>query len=335
MDRIVDETIKWIQGGGDPKFVTDFGGVLEDATQAAVGDVAREVGLGELCTGISPARIKFRLETPRFSESVSCTLDDIVGNIERFADSFQSGGFIGYQELLKPHNNRWGVEILTAAEVERRQSKAQDALRQEISTGRGFLSTSQCLEWSLYADFGGGETEVVNVIPVNEAFNFPDPSKPPPVGAPGQEWKCTQQRITTPGTAIAEGLERSLYSDLDYIINAQELTAYIGAIFDAAVNRLIKEGVKGVQGLKPSGSTPQTNCSDSRLDAQTRAACLQFQESQKRINEKTKDQEGKIEAAGKDAEEKLREAEEAFRRGTSTISSATSTESTPDGEGEL
>ncbi|MFH0712323.1 MAG: hypothetical protein V2A55_00465, partial [Candidatus Jorgensenbacteria bacterium] len=147
LDVMVDQTINWIGGGGSPKFVTNLGGFLEDVGQAAVGDVAQEIGLGDLCTGIDPVRLRMQLETPIFSQRVSCTLDDVVGNIERFADNFQSGGFIGYQELLKPQNNRWGLEIMASSEAERRQAEAQANSSQEISTGGGFLSTKKCLEW--------------------------------------------------------------------------------------------------------------------------------------------------------------------------------------------
>lgn len=200
LDQIVDQTIQWIQGGGKPKFVTDFGSLLEDSAQAAIGDVAKDIGEGELCTGISPARIRFQLETPVFSQRVSCTLDDIVGNIEQFADSFQDGGFIGYQELLKPHNNRWGVEILTLSEVERRQSQKQSALQQEVSTGRGFLSTKQCLEWEARGTDNNGKV-VSQKFPYNYSGfvqPYPDPSEAPPVSVTGIndiKWVCSEQKI--------------------------------------------------------------------------------------------------------------------------------------------
>ncbi len=296
LDTLTDETIKWIQGGGSPKFVTDFGGFVEDAGQAAIGEVAQEIGLGDLCTGIDPVRLRFQLETPVFSQRVSCTLDDIVGNIDRFAESFQSGGFIGYQELLKPQNNRWGLEIMASSEAARREAGAQEALRQEVNSGRGFLSTKQCLEWEARGTDDSGKS-VSKKFPYNSSSfikPYPDSSEPPPVlvtGINNIEWVCSEDRVTTPGTAIAEGLERSLYSDLDYLVNAQELSAYLGAIFDAAINRLIVEGVEGIQSLKPSGNTPKTDCNDSRLSSTAQSACREYQKSDKDesdLNERTR-----------------------------------------------
>ena len=254
LDSIVDQTINWINGGGDPKFITDFGGFLEDAGQAAVGDVAREIGLGELCTGISPVRIRLQLERPVFSQRVSCTLDRIVGNINRFRDNFTSGGWIGYQELLRPQNNRWGIEILTQSEVERRKAQKTDALRQEIAVGQGFLSTKQCFEWTRYGALLGGGTEILEVMPVTEeeGSNYPDPKNPPPLepgGESNQEWICTQVKVSTPGQLLVGATQRAINAHTDYIINSDDLKVYAAAIIDAGINRLIKEGVKGLSGI--------------------------------------------------------------------------------------
>jgi len=278
LDTMVDQIIGWIQGNGKPRFVTDLGGFLDDAGQAAVGDVAHELGLGELCTGISAPRIKFRLETPVFSQRVSCTLDDIVGNIDRFKDSFKSGGFIGYQELLLPQNNRYGVEILTESEAERRKSEKQLSLQQEVALGQGFLGTAQCLEWEARAVNSQGKT-VSQKFPYNYAgFSepHPDPSEPPSTseivtgGVSDIKWVCSKQRTTTPGRLIAGATEKSLTADIDYIINADTLEEYAAAIIDAGINRLIQEGVEGILSL--STESPDEGYNSTNLPGGVRDA---------------------------------------------------------------
>jgi hypothetical protein len=273
LDSMVDQTIQWIQGGGEPRFVTDFGGFLEDAGQAAVGDVALEVGLGNLCTGISPARIRFQLETPVFSQRVSCTLDDITGNIDQFRRSFTAGGgWVTYQELLKPQNNQWGVEILTRAEVERRTAQKQDVLRQEIAVGSGFLSTTQCLEWTRYGT-SNGRTRVIETRAVNDSFDFRNPSSPPSETESGETWQCTRTQVSTPGRLIADATTNALNIHSNFIVSADDLSDYAAAIIDAGVNRLIKEGFKGILGVPvsapPSGFTSDnipSNITDSAAD---------------------------------------------------------------------
>lgn len=278
LDAMVDQTINWIQGGGSPRFVTDFGGALEDAAQAAVGDVARGVGLGNLCTGIPAARIQFQLETPVFSQRVSCTLDDIVGNIGRFSQNFTSGGFIGYQELLKPQNNRWGIETLALSELERRTAQKQDALRQEIAVGSGFLSTTQCLEWTLFASIGG-RVEQLDAVPVNDAFGYPDPKSPPPTLDNTQQWKCTKSQVSTPGRLIADATTNALNIHSNFLVNAEDLSGYAAAIIDAGINRIIKEGFKGILGV-PVSAPPTGFRSSADLPGEITEAAATYTDTQ-------------------------------------------------------
>ena len=295
LDQITDKIVQWIQGGGKPKFVEDFKGVLEDATQATIGDVAREVGLAELC---SPFKLSVRVgiqEPPPFSQRVSCTLDDIVGNVSDFIGDFRKGGWIGYNEIWQPQNNIYGLWLMTNEEVAKRTEKKEEASRQEVQAGRGFISVKKCAEWTLYAQ--NADSTNVEELDRKATEEFPDPkpydpSTPPEIPAYANdptryynpEWKCTSERVTTPGTAIAEGIERSLYADIDYLTNTTDLTAYVGAILDAAINRLIREGVKGVQSMLPSGSTPPGSCNDLATQA-ARDACNEYKNKRQEAEE--------------------------------------------------
>ncbi len=286
LDVIVDQTINWIGGGGKPQFVTDLGGFLEDAGQAAIGDVALEVGLGDLCYGISAPRIQFQLETPVFSQRVSCTLDDIVGNIERFTDNFEVGGFIGYQELLKPQNNRWGLEIMASSEAERRAAEARAASQQEVSTGGGFLSTKKCLEWEARGTNSSGKT-VSKKYAYNDSIIFPggpypDPSSPPPffslpmAGVGNIQWVCSEQRVTTPGQLLLGATDRAMGLQASYIINAETFEDYGAAIVDAILNRLIMEGVEGLIGLTTEDGPSGGYYTRSSLPSSVRSAGEDF-----------------------------------------------------------
>ena len=271
LDRITDDTIAWINGetDGSPKFVTDFGGLLEDSAQAAIGDTIREIGLGAVCQPFK-ARLQLVLQQPpKFSRQVSCTLDQVVDNIEGFYDNFRDGGWLAYNEITKPRNNYYGALSLALDETARKTSQRQAATEQEVISGQGFLSIKQCLEWTLYARVSeGANVEAFEMQAVSDAFDFGDPSSPPRTTSngdpllPGWEWKCTKNTVTTPGKTIAGTLDRAVAGDIDYIVNSDDLSPYIAAIFDAAINRLIKSGVKGLAGIAKSesvsGRAPQT-----------------------------------------------------------------------------
>ena len=219
LDTMVDQIIVWIQGGGTPKFVQDFGGTVEDAANAAVGDVVEEIGLGRIC---QPFKLPLQLivgQTARFSQQVSCTLDQIVDNFEGFYDDFRAGGWIGFNELIKPQNNYYGVLISTLEETDTRAAMAREAKSKEIQAGQGFLSQKECLEWSFSGYDINTNDPITSKRVTSSQFPFYDPQNPPQPDSSQfyGEWKCTNNIVTTPGTTIAHGLEKALYSDFDYL----------------------------------------------------------------------------------------------------------------------
>ena len=156
--QLTDRTVAWIQNEGDPRMIGSYyDDVLKDSFQAAVGDVAIELGYEELCKpmdwGIS---LQLQLVKPEtLSKRVECTLDDIVANvkggIDSFERSFTSGGWIAYQEVLKPQNNAWGVEMLTHEELVRRESERKAETEYQASVGGGFLGVKRCTKWQCKA----------------------------------------------------------------------------------------------------------------------------------------------------------------------------------------
>ncbi|HXF44224.1 MAG TPA: hypothetical protein VNK70_02045 [Candidatus Paceibacterota bacterium] len=246
LDTIVDQTINWIQGEGTPRFVTDFGGFIEDAADAAAGDVIQELGAGALCQPFR-TRLLLQLQEPApFSQQVSCTLSNVVDNIENFYDDFSQGGWIAYNEVIRPRNNYFGALILSLDEISTRRAAAQEAARTEAIAGQGFRSETECLQWTGMTPEGG---EVV--VEVDDDFPYRNPLVPPPTDGfrldPGFPWRCTKQTVTTPGNVIAATTNQTLGLHSNFIINADDLTEYAAAIIDAGINRLIREGVGGLR----------------------------------------------------------------------------------------
>ena len=65
--------------------------------------------------------------------------------------------------------------------------------------------------------------------------------------------------LTTPGSTIGGLAVKALGSEIDYIVNADQLEDYAAAIADAAINRLITEGVDGLRGASTPNSPPGSN----------------------------------------------------------------------------
>ncbi|TSC89800.1 MAG: Uncharacterized protein G01um10143_290 [Parcubacteria group bacterium Gr01-1014_3] len=208
LDVLVDQVVSYIQGGGQPQFVTDWKGFLEDAGQAAAGDFAKELGAGFLC---EPFRFGIQInfyKIPTFAQKAECTLDKIVGNINNFYNDFRNGGWLAYGTSLQPRNNYFGALIMALQENEIRKSAAAFAAYNEAQAGDGFISQKKC--------------EL-----------FPD----------GTE-KC---RIITPGSTVGDLVSKAVGKDFDFILNAQQLGEYASAIANSLVNRLVAEGLTGLQ----------------------------------------------------------------------------------------
>ena len=287
LDRMVDDLVRWIQNGETPRFVNNFGGLIEDAAQAAIGDVAQEIGLADIC---APFKLRLQTQITRvqlLSQKVSCTLDKIIGNFEQFAADFQTGGWIGYQELMKPQNNRWGAEIILQNELIERQAKQVAAAKEEAQAGQGFLSQTRCLEWTYFSNDEkisiGYDTAITfswQDVGGNIRGTYPTPGEKSKVtfyrdgGEIAKDTiKCTQEQTITPGKAIGDAASQALFkTDIDFLINNEDISRYIAAIVDAGIYRLTKEAVSGLRDMtKGNDNSPTRGGSDYTLpgDIQT------------------------------------------------------------------
>ncbi|NCN52914.1 hypothetical protein GW950_00430 [Candidatus Wolfebacteria bacterium] len=146
LDRLVDATINWINGGAQGAIIEDWGKFFEEARQGAVGEVAQELGLGFLCSPINLNVQVALLPVDKFTQQINCTLDDIVGNIDDFMEDFENGGWLAYEETWVPRNNFYGGTIIGWDEADKRQARAEAAARDEAVAGKGFLSFKKCDE---------------------------------------------------------------------------------------------------------------------------------------------------------------------------------------------
>lgn len=293
LDRMADQTIAWISGeGGKPKFVTNFNDEFKGTLDAALGDVLIASGAGKLCSD----RLSLQLQTSlrkqkKFSEQITCTLSGAAKNVTAFEKSFKSGGWIGYGELMEPSNNRWGLELLAQNALNTKQEDQIQAKKQELASNQGYQATKYCNVWTLQGVYKTEDSmkfkEIARVPAEKLQGGLRAPDAPPDANAllqmsSGQlasfkdllpddfpqsytalsyACKAEDQKTSTPGMVIANAANNAMTIDWNSIASADDLTPYISSIFDAAVNRLKKEGVKGLQRASNdifSNKTPQT-----------------------------------------------------------------------------
>ncbi len=242
-DMVVEQIVNWIQGGGQPLFIQNWDAFLASYGNIVTGDIVTQLGLGAVCRPFGIQLQVAVMQPPRFTNQITCTLDQIVGNMVNFYNNFRTGGFIAYREIWQPKNNFYGGIILTMNEKEVRAADQRFAAQQEAQANNGFLGTRKC-------DTNGRNCYIV-----------------------------------TPGMQIGAAAAKLMGGDLDYIINATDLAAYTAAISDAFINRLIRGGAEGLQGIvvrnapplgyiveQPAGHAPCAGLSGNTLNS-----CLALQ----------------------------------------------------------
>ncbi|MDP3004442.1 MAG: hypothetical protein Q8N43_02990 [Candidatus Azambacteria bacterium] len=216
LNMIVDQIVAWIQGGGEPKFITDWPGFFRDAVDQAGGKFIQRIGLSQLCSPFKLLLGAAFIPIPTFTERTSCTLSRIGVNIDAFLENFENGGWIAWQEMvLKPQNNVYGAYLLAWDQYEIEKSAAVKAAASEAQAGRGFLGVKRCI--------------------ASHQENTGD--------AAGEIEVCDKYETVTPGAVVGDLASKAVGSDIDYIVNAQDFAAYVGAIVNAILNRIFAEGV--------------------------------------------------------------------------------------------
>ncbi len=245
-----DQIIDWINNGKKPTFTTDFGSVFREAGNVAVGDVLQQY-VPELCQPFA-FDITLQLQQPaQRSQQVRCSLSSVVKSYDDYRKSFKNGGWLAYQELLKPQNNQWGTEIIVQSEILNITAQKTNAsiLQQQINVG---FNSEKCTGgWDL---IDTRTNQIATKYPVTHFPPPPDKSRAPndppkqllPPGDPNVILKCTSATVTTPGRTMVEGLNKALYSNFDLTINDPDLSNALASILDAAFNKLIKKGAAGL-----------------------------------------------------------------------------------------
>ncbi len=227
--KLVAQTITWIQGGGKPQFITNWKGFLKDTAKLSI-EKSIDRYYPFLCQSFGPLirvallPIDLSRETPPV-----CTIDQIVANVQEFADSFTNGGWIAYGAALEPSNNFFGSLIQTNEIIQQEAAAEQRAKKLSAIAGKGFTPTRECVKY-------GPSTGSVRGAPV--------------LGP------CLEWRDTTPGAVLAGIANNSFAAPLARIVNAQDLTALLNALINSALSKLVQLGKnsvsKGLLGIKPA-----------------------------------------------------------------------------------
>lgn len=237
-------TVNWINSGfdGSPAFLSDPEGFFLDAADQLTGDFISQSGpLSSLCSPWSvDVRLKLALGQYQGSGRTSgyyrygCTLSTIIDNAENatingfIGGDFNQGGWPAFIAMTTdPRNNPYGSYLRAQADLNQQLADRKTAINQDLDRGNGFLSWKQCRQVPV-TDVGSDDT----------------------VG--GTYESCT---VETPGSVIADTLNKQLGTTQDELVNADEMNEIVSALITQLANRLLGSGLRS---LSPGGTNYRT-----------------------------------------------------------------------------
>jgi len=221
MDHLVYSTVDWISGRttGEPQFVTNWQAFFNDVADEAFGRFIENSPFSELC---EPFRFQVRATTrlPGRPPFPTCTLTQVLSNLEYFYSDFSNGGWLVFEQSFYPWNTADGAWLMTQEALEYELAQAQ--MEAEKETQSGYKATKACLE--KYKD---PITGMVNCIS-------------PTISIPGEITSDVASK------AVTQQMEKSE----SYFLTSADLSNYATMIGQALITRLIKSAKEELIGGK-------------------------------------------------------------------------------------
>lgn len=241
IDYMTDEIIKWIQGEGDPSFVTDWKGFAKTITEQTAAMTLQEVVGKEFMAGLCQSdwaiKIKISLGKPKtFRTRAMCTFKDIEKNFNKFMDNFSNGGWTNWISVTEAQNNPYGLYLMVLNEKLERQSAALTAFEKKAAAGGGFLGDEVCLKKTCILKADGSKKSYIGEFKKEDAE----------FDSQYSTCACDRWQTKTPGSIAVNLVSKGISKDSEFLINNPDIESSIVAIVDALINRLIKEGIAGI-----------------------------------------------------------------------------------------
>ncbi len=220
INEFQNQVVNWIAGNGNPKFITNWNGFLQDVANKAAGQAIYDL-VPQACSGFGPLLRVALLPVPYANTATRCTLTQVVSNVNVFFNRFKYGTWYqtwqAYGAAMQPSNNYFG-QLIEFRDIQMANiANSQDAAKNQAVANKGFLATTKCTKY--VPDENGNLTTTCE---------------------PGYEV------VTTPGAVVGETLTTSLGWKGNQIVSAQRFEDLVGAIVNASINRVIKEGLSSL-----------------------------------------------------------------------------------------
>ena len=221
MDHLVYSTVDWISGRttGEPQFVTNWQAFFNDVADEAFGRFIENSPFSELC---EPFRFQVRATTrlPGRPPFPTCTLTQVLSNLEYFYSDFSNGGWLVFEQSFYPWNTSDGAWLMTQEALEYELAQAQ--MEAEKKTQTGYKPIEDCVY--KIKNYITGDTE------------------------------CWDSIISAPSQTVSDVASKAVTAQIDktesYFLTSADLSNYATMIGQALITRLIKSAKEELIGGK-------------------------------------------------------------------------------------
>src|SRR3989338_11465970 len=211
---MTNSVVSWIQGGGG-NFIQNLTGELQRQLDLTLGEFLNRLAGINMCGNIG-AYLQIALRSPgsrAFSQKYSCTISNIVSNLQNFFTNFQNGGWPAWFHLsVTPTADPAGALIFAIDDKLRLGGEVKDSLINNFLAGKGFLGIQECQQ-------------------------VPDGDYNLETGEPTYYKQC---KTTTPGATVARALEKAAVdTPFEQLVNVHEIQEMVNAILNALIQKVM------------------------------------------------------------------------------------------------
>jgi hypothetical protein len=217
-NALMNSMLAWVKNGfqGNPTFIDNPSAFFTDIANNAGGGFLENLGLADICSSFRfDINIKMQdlnrilndidsnTSNRRTIDLSQCTLDDSIlgGNIFAYQNDFALGGWDALLETALPRGNPMGLGMIQEGLLLQERAKAKEEAQKVADQGQGFIFR-ECAERSQSGAF------------------------------------CNVWNVLTPGTNIADQVNRVTGGIWDQFVAADELNELVGAAFQALTQRV-------------------------------------------------------------------------------------------------
>ena len=230
--QVTNKTLNWINTGlgGNPLYVTSMnsflGSIRDEQIRSYIG-IADNINRGN-GDAVGPAVTNKIIEmlTGRSTPIPTGPATPAQQKYDSFTKDFTSGGWDAWYRMTQLGENPIAGVLETSQQLGKNIDQQQDNAKQEALQGSGFLPFKKC---KAYAPAPGPDDDL------DFSLN-PDGSQ-----------RCLEWETVTPGSTLSSQAQTITNTNTRQLEAADELNEVMEAFFDNMLNKLIQNGLNGLQ----------------------------------------------------------------------------------------